>query len=763
MNFKTTYVLFGLLVALFAVLGVALWLGPTKKPEGDYVFPSMKTKGDEVKESAFTRVEIESTRPAKSGLKLERGEGKSWRIVEPRPMPADAGSVNALLGAVMEAKVVRDLKPGSKKEAGLEKPARVVVLKTEEKTFRLRLGDSTPLKDDSVTYAESSDRPNELLAIKTASIRAALEPFAAFRGKELLGDTAALDRLKLTRGKATVEFRKDKEGWHYVVPAYSDPDLSTLLVNLPLLASMHDDKGSDFVKDEAPLSDLPNYGLDAKSDPIRIEAGREGGGKVVAFIGKKEGEKHFATLENDGKTRDIQKVPASAVESLTKLLDDPGSLRNKTLVKLEDAPDAIDIQGDYGLLEFRKPAGATAWTLWRKDAASKVDENEMKLLISALQKTDPETTFAEAGKRKELGLDKADATVVKVWSGALEKAEEGKKPAMKKDAAPAAVLRFGNKAGDRVAVERLVGKQSDLLMVAKIAREQAEKRPLDYMDRTIPPFNPGSAEQDVTKLEVERAGEAWEAEKGKDGWVFTRPAAWKGRKANADNVRAVLSELNRLTAREIESDKPEAKELAGWKLDKGDLRAKVTLTKEGKPTTHEFFVGRAKGDKGNYGRIAGNPAVYVFDPVVAETLKREPRDLTALAFDLGKVASVTLKGWKPLLGSVYTITAEKEGGKWAVKEPKGFDLAPEKLDKFLEGLASLKAEKFIAAGRKLKAEDGGFLAQITLSDKTVLELQVGDDEGGGYAATSSQLKGDVFTVPKELFASAREKPAHFGK
>ncbi len=792
MNFRTTYILFGVLVALFAVVALVLVMGPSAPKVADALFPSATNKATKLDPDDFTRVIIKRLNPADEEIVLEKGDDKVWRITTPRPLPADTGSVSGLLQNITSARVDKDVKPRNKKEAGLDQPSRVLVFVAKDgRELKLTLGDTTPLENDALVFAESSDRPGELLAVKKADIRSALEPFAYFRGKDLLGDTADINGIKLSMGKREpVELKKDKGGWRYVTPAYGEADASGLISALTGLTVSHiDEKTSDFVKDGVPPEDWAKYNLDpAKGDVLRVEVTREKGKPSAAYIGvsKKDGDRFFAAAEGQDKTRDVVKVSATGVETLTKLIDDPSTLRNKNLVRLENVtPDAIDVQNNYGLLEFRKPPRAFDWELYRDGKPHKVDDGEMRLLIDSINKKDQVVSFPDPKRRKELGLEKPDF-IVKIWADSLEKPEDKKddkddkkdgkkddkkdekkdaKPAFKKGAEPVAELRFGNVEGGNVAVERIWGKQSDIVMVPVLLRDNVRKRPLDYYDKSLPKFNELSAEENVTKLEITRGGETAELsrEKGAGPFTFVKPAAYKGRKASDNAVRDILDSLNRITAKEIAAEKADAKELAGtYGLEPAAIKATVTVTKDGKATTHTFDLGKSTM-KGVYARLGGNPAVYVVDASLAEGLKKELRDTTVLDFDTDKVTNVTIQGWKGVLGRVETLSADKAMGKWTVKSPAGYTLDQEKLDSFLSRLSKLHAEKFIASGKNLKPEEKGFQVTITLADKSVLTLNVGDEEGGGLAATSSQMKGEFFTVPKDAFTEAMKLPAYFAK
>jgi hypothetical protein len=787
MNFRTTYILFGLLAILFGVVALVLFLGPSPSKGEGYVFPSAHEAATKLEARDFTRVIVQSLRPAEDEIVLERSEGEGWQVVKPRELLADTSSVSGLLSSILSARVDKDVKPRGKKEAGLDRPTRVLVLVGKDRELKLTLGDTTPLDRDALVFVESSDRPGEILAVKKDDLRGAQEPLSYFRGKDLLGETADLTSIKLTMGKKPpVELKKDKGGWRYVTPAYGEADASSLTSALAGLSVMHvDDKLSDFVKDGVPAEKWADYHLDpARADVLRVEVTHEKGKPTAALIGvsKKDGEKFYAAAVQEGKTLDVVKVQAANVEPLTSLLDNPSNLRNKSLVRLENvSPDAINVQNDYGLLELRKPPREFDWKLYRDGQAHKVDPGEMRLLIDSINKKGQVVDFPNPDRKKELGLEKPDYTVT-IWADSLESPEDrdGKdkkddkdkkdkkdgKPAFRKGAEPVAVLKFGNVEGGRVAILREWGKESDIVMVpASPLRDAVKKRPLDYYDRTLPRFNDLAAEENVTKLELTRGSEVVELgrEKATGPFTFVKPDSLKGRKANEAVVRDILDQLNRITAREIAGEKADSKDLSGkYGLDPAGIRAVVTLTKDGKPSTHSFDLGKA-ADKGVYARLGGNPMVYVVEASLADTLKKELRDTAAVEFDPDKVESVTIKGWGKDTGEALTLAAEKSGGKWVMKSPASFALDAEKLSAFLGKLSKLQAEKFIPAAKIPPLDKGGFQVVLTLADKSSIELNVGPEEGGSLPATSSQMKGESFTVPRDVFAEPMARRVYFQK
>ena len=770
MNFKTIYLLFGLLVVMLGVLGVVLYLGPEESKGVAYVFPPFGEK--KLKPDDIDKVVVERKTPTAADLVFERDSAKNWKITSPRTLPTDSGVLGRMVDAITEAKIDDTVKPPSLKEAGLDSPSRIIKLTGTDSNGKaidltLSIGDTTLGDENAVIYCLSSLRPKTPLAVRKSDLASAMENLNYFRAKSLLGDNStdirAFKLIEEKKGKVDgkVEFRKEKETWRMVQPPYGDADVSDLLTSLTgLSVSYISEKDNDFVKDG--VTKLAEYNLDpTKDDVLRIEVTR-GDEKtpttttMLIGVGKKVGEKYYAALD-EGKTKDVVKVPATSVEPFLKVLKDPSEKRNKNLVQLDSfkTPDALDVENTYGKLEFRKPDASKPWELYRDKTAATVDETEVRKLIDEVTKAKA-TSFIDPKRRKELGLEKPDA-VVRVYADSLEKPDPKKpgKPVLKKDAKPVAELRFGNRERDSVAVERVWGADKTIVMAPVSLFEQVRKGPLGYFDKKLPPlYDSGLGEDNVTKVELTRNGETIEVvrEKSTDPWKLVKPASLKGRNASLQVVRDILNELNNLTAKEIVAEKATPAELGKeYDLTKPAYKVVVTMTKDKKTTTHTYDFGKELAGKGMYLKRADKDTIYMVAPESLAVLKREMRDTTVFTFNPDDVVAVKFSGWKKLFGSVETLSAEKKDGKWIVKNPKDFNLDTTKLTTLLGGLSNLQAERFVASGKDLKLAEDALEIALTLADKKVLELTVGGLDGASYYATSNQLKGDVFLVGKDLF------------
>ncbi|HEY7313077.1 MAG TPA: DUF4340 domain-containing protein [Gemmataceae bacterium] len=485
MNFKTTYILFGILAVVLALIAYALFVGPSPTDTSDWVLPSIQDKGPTpLPTKDIDRVEIERNRPddQKTKIVLVR-EGDVWKITEPREYRADRIAVEDVIRQVHDARRDKRSDAANKpSQYGLEPPAVIITLKKEKEPQRqvtLNVGDISPGEASAVVYVNSSDRPKEVMAVAKKELDKTLGGLDDFRARDLLSpSTGDIQQFTLTQQskdkivKGPIELKKgSEERWSYVQPNYGDAQASgtdpaatdkapsNVQSVLTDISNLRVESAKDFVKEDA--TDLGKYNLDpAKDDLLRIEIERvdeiatsEEGKKekktskvaLVVGVGKKVDDKrneYYAYLD-DSKHKDIVKVPAKNVERFLKLLEKPDALRDRNLVALRGQPDAIDIKTDsWGLLEFRRtsssapgPRGLPAqasWKLWRGDKSYAVDENAVQNLISLLTAPNQIEGFVDdAAEKGKLRLDKPDA-VVSIWSDSLP-AEDKKKDDKKDD------------------------------------------------------------------------------------------------------------------------------------------------------------------------------------------------------------------------------------------------------------------------------------------------------------------------------------------
>src|SRR5438067_10716319 len=169
MNFRTTYILFGLLVGL---LGVFLVTQLRKVPTSDvgYVLPSLHE--DNVKTKDIDTVEISRRLPKEEKLAFVRTD-QGWRLQSPS-VRADGTAVDQLIDQVFRAdKEEKSVDvTANPKQFGLEPPAAVVTLKKgADKSWTLNLGDeSAGGKDSAVVYVTSSDIPRDVMAVRRSRI-----------------------------------------------------------------------------------------------------------------------------------------------------------------------------------------------------------------------------------------------------------------------------------------------------------------------------------------------------------------------------------------------------------------------------------------------------------------------------------------------------------------------------------------------------------------------------------------------------------------
>ena len=482
MNFKTTYILFGVLTLVLLVFGLSLYLGPTAKDSEPFVFPSLHNPIAPVDDKAVVEVEISRNQPQKEKIVFKRdGDSDNWLIAEPRSLRGNSINIKGLVSSLVGAR--RDSKADKVTNAdavGLSDPeAKVTLTLKNGKLLTLKVGKTSGGNASAVTYVISSDRADVIQAATKSDLSELTKDLAYFRDKELLtaaeGDIQRISLSEVKDGKevgSPIELEKSKGNWVYVKPFTGEADLQpdtspTTPGQLPagqvnilnaltnLRADYVSDKENDFVADN--VTDWAKYHLDPKSDLLKVTIQRVVAGpkkdskenepketgdnleSITVFVGldKKADERTNKYYARRSDENDVIKVPATAVDPLRELLKTPDALRDRHLVHFSNfkEPDAIDIKNADGLLEFRRLDSSKPWEMYRGTVKQDLNQLMIKGLLTQLEDRRKDITFLDPKtvKESELGLDLPAAPVVSFWVDGIEKPEPKEDKDEKKD------------------------------------------------------------------------------------------------------------------------------------------------------------------------------------------------------------------------------------------------------------------------------------------------------------------------------------------
>lgn len=831
MNFKTTYILAGILAAILILLGTAVFLGP-ENPGGDaYLLPSVRAASTKVDADDIDKIVIERAKPTDGLESVTLVKDKTsglWMIEIPGPFRADDGQVRELVRQLFEARNDdRAERPRSDSEWGLETPSGKVVLSSESKgkSFTINLGNTSPGTTSAVVYMKSSDRQGAIAVLKS-TVATLFKTPKSLRDPYLLASSSSdITRFEISEGKKTpIEVKKSAEQWRYAKPAdwgdaemgaFGAPDekektpagVNAVLTALSNIRVSHtDEKVTDYVADAA--TDLAKYGLDPAKDRIlklsidrsvvAKAVGEEKAGPptnvpvtLLVAVGKKDGEKYFAAL--DEAKKNIVRVPARDIDPLLKLLDDPGALRDKTLVKVVGKFDAFDIEGPSGKLEFRRTADKP-WQLWRPGSgvATELDTTIVETFLNQITQKDSIKAFVNGPiKDADLGLDKPQATI-SLWVNGIvssDKKEEPKADKKEEKAPPKAVeekpklvstgpklrLILGKTEGPLVVVRR-TGTPDPLVAKVDVSlATNALRSPVAYLDKNLPSFNPSAQDpaENVTRLKLVRGGKTVEIEREKADapWKFISPKEQSGLAVSANTVRGLLGTINNLRALVIVSEKATDTQLdKDFGLKTPTTQIVVTTGKDKEAKTWEFAFGKETPEKtGFYAKQSWRDLVFAIDKLTPATLEAEIADTTLFAgTEIAKIETVRMVGWQAVTGSPFTLELQRAQGKWQAKTPANFAIDTAKVDKFLADVTNLRVDKFVSFATPAKPEQnfdpakGGMSLEFTISgEKELRKLSIGKIEGDSQLAQASKIPGAIFTIKQAALAPALAKPAYF--
>jgi hypothetical protein len=635
MNFKTTYILFGVLFAVLAIFGLTQLMGlrnPTDRSV--YALPSLNDSKKPVRTEDIQTVEIERTRPSAEKLVFQR-TGQGWRLQQPS-VRVDNYLVDRVVQQVSRArKEERADVTANLKQFGLETPAAVVTLteKDSGREWKLNIGTESRGGDEAVVYVTSSDR-KEPMAVKRNDLDALFKNVNDFRSKDLLTANTFSTNLATVQktGQDAVVVEKTSEGkWRFQKPALGEAEfegestgsaaeqkrLTGVRELIDAIGAIRVSSEEDFVATDVKDEELAQkYGLaSGKPALLRIEVKRTessvtGGEEKKSpvtdalLIGKKveekddkkpatdKGDMYYARLESE---RAVVKVPAKNVESILKVAEDPHALRNRDLVQLDTfKTDAIDIKNAAEPLKLRRTGQPESWKLFTGAGQPRnADDRAVQDLLTALTTKRQVKSFPDASRSDaELGLDKPTAEV-SLWVDGVKKDEpkeekKDQKAAEKKDAKaevkkegepepklksdqPTVKLVFGKRDNGVVYIRRETGGDKVRLAVPDTLLAKVMDGPLAYLERILPSFSSGA---EVTKLVLERGGQTYEIDKEKKD--ENSPAVWKLKQpedlaGRTADSRQVENILNEL--RTLSTDKYVAEKPSENELDRYGLKS----------------------------------------------------------------------------------------------------------------------------------------------------------------------------------------------
>jgi hypothetical protein len=629
MNFKTTYLLFGLLAAMLAVFAVTQLFKPAGEESTGYVFPSLS--GDKVKSEHIERVEIQRFAPRLKDEKLVcTRKDKHWYLESPA-IRLDGTTIDQLITQIMrlsrEEKSV-DL-TSDLAQFGLDKPRMTITLDKagdDPKQWKLNIGDESAGKDRAIVYVNSSDRPKEVLAVKRFNLETAFKSLNELRSKDLLSEgflsfPEVCQSLRLAGPSSEVVLEKVKDNqWRFKKPAYGDAEEQADAVPMgrddanragwrPLLQAIGNLRvdTKDFVADE--VADMAPYGLsDDKPATMAINVKRKTGvgedAKEVEetlLIGNKivpswwevteKDAKYYARLKNE---KSVVRIDAKKLEPVLTVLNKPDTLRGRDLVALDQVKtDVLDITNSTGQVKLRKVGTPAGWKVFDFGKLQQADGMLVEKIIGGLLAKRAVLEFPGADKTDaDLGFDKPTATL-SVWVEGLkppekkeekkddkkeekkdEKKEEKKDDKKKEEAVtepsskPAVKLVFGKKDKDKVYVQRTVGDDVSRVVVASTLVEDLTKNANAFLDRDLVKMDP--LRTDVIEIKIGTLTlKLWKPEQE---WKYATDGG-KPQKADVQSLQMLQFALT--TPRQIKDFlDPKTKE-AELGLDKPDVTVAI--------------------------------------------------------------------------------------------------------------------------------------------------------------------------------------------
>jgi hypothetical protein len=321
----------GLLIAvvLLAVLGGLVWWSNKAEAKKAAKGTDTGTKLLSIPADQFQEIQIKKLTGETVKLALDNGK---WRIVEPKPLPADQDAVSSMVTTLsnLSADKLIEEKADDLNAYGLNQPTLDVTVKRKDgKTDEVLIGNDTPT--GSGAYAKLPNDPRVFTV--TSMVKSGLDKRPEdLRDKRLLTfEQDKLTRVDLQAKGQSLEFGKDAQNeWQIVKPRPLRADTSA--VN-GLVDKLRDAK-MDLTSTEDAAKGF------ASGTRIATATVTDAAGTQTLEVRKDKDKNYFA---KSSAVEGVYKVPADVGDALDKGLDD---FRNKKVFDFGFSdPSKLDVKG----------------------------------------------------------------------------------------------------------------------------------------------------------------------------------------------------------------------------------------------------------------------------------------------------------------------------------------------------------------------------------------------------------------------------------
>ncbi len=599
MNFRSTTMLFGLLLGMLWLFGLTVAHKKTAV-DASYLLPTLQANPDVVIDSVTIERRVKGKEP--EAFQFTK-ENDVWTLKVPNVQTSvklDTFRVDQIVNQIKDARRSDEATVTTALATyDLTNPATVVTLRGQAKgkprhEWKFNIGKESA--DQALMFVNTSDLPSKVYGVQKNNVDSVLfkDPNHLRSRRIFEFNDVAAQTVAIKAGSAELELKKGEDAtWRFEKPALGladyegqpapkdlppgakMPDAGGVKGLLNAIATMRVDSDEDFV----PLSDtkLDTYGLAEGKESMLIQVGankdrtdKKDVSRETLAIGSaiKDKNQVYARLVGD---QGIFKLNSKLLEPIKAALQNPGALRSMDLVSLDAKKvDALVVEQKADKITLLHPEGKP----WEVQAGpgklQKANDAAVQAILEALQTKRPIVRFYDGDDYKKLDAEmKAPAVVLTVYLDGLDEGKkEGdkKEPAkdkkeaipdatlrLKKDAKPAVTLRFGEADKENVNVERVMADGTTSRF--KLPRTFLDKvvpgdLALAFLDPTLPAFTAG----EIYELTIAREKDKLDIEKGwgdkSERWFFKESPGAQGKDpTDAANTAQLVKNLSALSAK----------------------------------------------------------------------------------------------------------------------------------------------------------------------------------------------------------------------